>query len=118
MKMKLGALALVASLFTAPAFAAGANFGVAGLDVAAGPVDVVALTTTAITVDFAAITGTYIENVAMIQQAADFGFAVIDQTAATAGNFASIVQVLGAATPAVGYITQTGNGNLGYINQH
>lgn len=114
--MKLKALALVAMMITAPAFAADYV-----TDLTA-PVDVAVEATTVYGANYLsaanAATDAFTTNVALIQQdGIDANIAVVDQSGGGAGNFAAIVQT-GAAVAGVGYILQVASSNnFAYIKQ-
>jgi hypothetical protein len=121
MKTTLKALALVAAMISAPAFAANGVDYVT--DLSAGSVDVAAEAATAF-VDVYTLSGavgidSYTSDVALIEQiGGDSNIAVIDQFVTGApGNFAAISQS-GQDTTAVAYIRQdTATNSFAFIKQ-
>lgn len=112
--MKLKALALVAMMIAAPAFAADYV-----TDVTQTGVDIAGTEVVAAYAGYAIGTAdVYSTNVALIEQldVTAASIAVIDQSAAvTADNFAAISQT--TANPSVAFISQVGAANFAYIKQ-
>jgi len=117
MKLKLQALALVATLMAAPAFAAdiATDIGTIGASTDLGA-DLLTTSAAAMAEDISAPAYDAL-NVAYVAQVGDGNYALIDQNGAGTGNFAAINQSA-AAGLSVGVIAQNGNGNRAFINQH
>jgi hypothetical protein len=115
MKLKLQALALVATLMAAPAFAAdiATDIGTIGASTDLGA-DLLTTSAAAMAEDIASPAYDAL-NVAYVAQ--DGNYALIDQNGAGTGNFAAINQSAAAGLN-VGVIAQNGNGNRAFINQH
>jgi len=114
MKLSFKALALVAAMISAPAFAADY-----ATDLTVQPVDVAADATTALTTQYLSSGGlptdAFVTNVALISQTTvDGNIAVIDQTGATT-SYAAIIQA--GSVGGIAYIAQTSNGNFAMIRQ-
>jgi hypothetical protein len=117
MKLKFKALALVAAMIAAPAFAADYQ-----TDLVSAPVDVAGEAATAYTTNYLsagnAATDPFTTNVALIQQdGIDANIAVIDQSGGGAGNFAAIAQT-GGVVAGVAYVFQgASSNNFAFIKQ-
>jgi minor curlin subunit len=105
-KLKLAALAAVASLFAAPAFAV-TDYDVTGNAVGS---DVNTLATTEL--GGVALSGD--GNVAFVNQESSSNIAYVDQTGAT--NFASVVQ--GSNDVNIAVVYQIGDANRAAVYQH
>lgn len=117
MKLKFKALAVVAMMIAAPAFAADYQ-----VDLVTAPVDVAADAATAYTTNYLstgnAAVDAFTTNVALIQQdLTDANIAVIDQSTGLAGNYAAISQI-GGVVQGVAYVSQAAtSNNYAFIKQ-
>jgi hypothetical protein len=121
MKLKFKALALVAMMTAAPAFAAQWDLGTNPLDATIDTTSTAAVSgyVTAAGADYLAAAGAaiYDGSVALMAQVGDANYGFIDQSAGV-GNFSAIMQDSSTNAMNVGYVSQSGNGNFGVINQH
>ena len=121
MKLKFKALALVAMMAAAPAFADAWDLGTSPLDntVDTTSTDAVLGYVNAAEADFVTAAGgtIYDGSVALVAQLGDANYGFIDQSNGV-GNFAAIVQDSSTDAGNVAYIGQSGNGNFAAVNQH
>ncbi len=115
--MKFKALALVAMLFSASAFAADYQ-----VDLVTSPVDVAADAATAYTTNYLSTSNApadaFTTNVALIQQdTVDGNIAVIDQSTGVAGNYAAIAQLGVGGSQGIAYVFQGGSNQFAFVKQ-
>lgn len=121
MKLKFKALALVAMMTAAPAFAGPWDLGTNLLDASLDTTSTAAVNAYVTTAgaDFVTAAGAaiYDGNVGLVAQVGDANYAFVDQSGGV-GNFAAITQDSSTNVLNTGYISQSGNGNFAAVYQH